>query len=63
MYIITVQWPMADGFSGYTGYGTVQITPGTTRVAVYNQLYEQTQEETRRYNLNVMFFSLEPNAI
>ncbi|MFF4198276.1 hypothetical protein [Nonomuraea sp. NPDC001831] len=63
MWMVTVQWPTGSGFSNATFASTVDLPAGASRMDVYMQVCELAKSKTRAANLNVLFFSLEPDRL
>ncbi len=63
MWVITVQWPRGGGFGNATFSNTVDVPTGASRLDIYTQVCELAKRETRTNNLNVLFFSLEPDRL
>ena len=69
-WLLTLQWFVDTAIANATTGGTVDVTAGASRNALYLELFERVaadvaakQSDRRVYNANVLFFSLEPDDL
>jgi len=64
-YVITVQYPIAQGrgIGTYTVGKTVTLPEGATRSDAFEQLMCELKKSLQVEHLDVLFFSLEPDAL
>lgn len=64
-WMVTRQIPVSDsGFQMSTSNGTIDVSPGNTRLDLYSKILRHVVESTPGQQLGcVVFFSLEPNQL
>lgn len=63
-FVITIQGTLANGNSGVvTATGAFVVKPGATRAAAYEEILARAAAEAQLQRTQVLFFSLEPNAL